>query len=167
MFSRDNDGNPKGATRLIKSVYNKALHEDNRWPLHEDTVQKTPNITVTRRANLLALHQKFLEDSIAAGLAAKGLEKLFAEKIQTSASMLSQIKSSRPIGDALARQIERRLAQNDGWLDAEHEYTIADPGEEAFIAMARNAWRSANAKQKKELKFIVKNLGSANSKSVD
>lgn len=63
------------------------------------------------------LHRRFLEEAIATGLPAKGLDQAFAQKIEVSPSMWSQIKSSRPIGDTLARQIERHCEVEIGWLD--------------------------------------------------
>ena len=116
-----------------------------------------PNITVARRRNALALHRRFLEEAVAAGLPAKGLDQAFAKKIEISPSMWSQIKSSRPIGDNLARQIERHCAVELGWLDEEDRPSeVPDAAEERFIAAAREAWRSANAKGKKELSGWLK-----------
>ncbi|SFP62012.1 hypothetical protein [Variovorax sp. 770b2] len=111
-----------------------------------------PNITVARRRNVLALHRRFLEGAVAAGLPAKGLDQSFAKKIEISPSMWSQIKSSRPIGDNLARQIERHCDVEAGWLDKEDRPSeVPDAAEDRFIAAARQAWRTANAKGKREL----------------
>ncbi|SDY06486.1 hypothetical protein SAMN05518854_101119 [Variovorax sp. YR266] len=116
-----------------------------------------PNITVARRRNALALHRRFLEEAVAAGLPAKGLDQAFAKKIEISPSMWSQIKSSRPIGDNLARQIERHCNVELGWLDKEDRPSeVPDAAEERFIAAAREAWRTANAKGKKELSGWLK-----------
>ncbi|SET15405.1 MULTISPECIES: hypothetical protein [unclassified Variovorax] len=116
-----------------------------------------PNITVARRRNALALHRRFLEEAVAAGLPAKGLDQAFAKKIEISPSMWSQIKSSRPIGDNLARQIERHCNVELGWLDKEDRPSeVPDAAEERFIAAARDAWRMANAKGKKELSGWLK-----------
>ncbi|RSZ46154.1 MULTISPECIES: hypothetical protein [unclassified Variovorax] len=116
-----------------------------------------PNTTVARRRNALALHRRFLEEAVAAGLPAKGLDQAFAKKIEISPSMWSQIKSSRPIGDNLARQIERHCDVEPGWLDKEDRPSeVPDAAEERFIAAAREAWRSANAKGKKELSGWLK-----------
>ncbi len=109
------------------------------------------NITITRRSNVIALHRRFLEQAIAAGLPAKGLDQLFAAKLEISASMWSQVKSSRPIGDTLARQIEAHCGQPLGWLDEEHASDAPDPAEERFIALARKTWREASAKEKRAL----------------
>lgn len=111
-----------------------------------------PQTTVTRRRNALLLHRRFLEEAIAAGLPAKGLDQAFAKKLEISPSMWSQIKSARPIGDTLARQIEQHCGVDAGWLDREDLAADApDPAEERFIAAARQAWRKANAKGKREL----------------
>ena len=116
-----------------------------------------PNITVARRRNALALHRRFLEEAIAAGLPAKGLDQAFAKKLEISPSMWSQIKSSRPIGDNLARQIERHCEVEPGWLDKEDRPSeVPDAAEERFIAAAREAWRAANAKGKRELSGWLK-----------
>ncbi|MFS2049501.1 hypothetical protein ACEN8K_11235 [Variovorax sp. CT11-76] len=89
---------------------------------------------------------------MAAGLPAKGLDQAFARKIEVSPSMWSQIKSARPIGDNLARQIERHCEVEAGWLDREDRPSeVPDEAEERFVAMAREAWRAANAKGKREL----------------
>jgi hypothetical protein len=116
-----------------------------------------PNTTVARRRNVLALHRRFLEGAIAAGLPAKGLDQSFAKKIEISPSMWSQIKSSRPIGDNLARQIERHCEVEVGWLDKEDRPSeVPDAAEERFVAAAREAWRAANAKGKRELSGWLK-----------
>ncbi|MGF6351948.1 hypothetical protein [Variovorax sp. W2I14] len=116
-----------------------------------------PNTTVARRRNVLALHRRFLEGAIAAGLPAKGLDQSFAKKIEISPSMWSQIKSARPIGDNLARQIERHCEVEPGWLDKEDRPSeVPDAAEERFIAAAREAWRTANAKGKRELSGWLK-----------
>ncbi|MDQ0069296.1 hypothetical protein J2W34_001070 [Variovorax boronicumulans] len=116
-----------------------------------------PNTTVARRRNVLALHRRFLEGAVAAGLPAKGLDQSFAKKIEISPSMWSQIKSARPIGDNLARQIERHCEVEPGWLDKEDRPSeVPDAAEERFIAAAREAWRTANAKGKRELSGWLK-----------
>ena len=44
-------------------------------------------------------------------------EQAFAAALEISPSMWSQITSSRPIGDTLARQLERHCGKPAGWLD--------------------------------------------------
>lgn len=110
------------------------------------------NITLVRRNNLLWLMQQFLKEAIAGGSSPKGLEQEFAAKLQISPSMLSQIKSSRPIGDTLARQVERLCGKAGNWLDEEHaQASLPSAREERFIELARQAWRRANAQGKREL----------------
>lgn len=113
----------------------------------------SPPLTVIRRTNVLALHRLFLEKEIAAGKPAKGLDQAFAASLEISPSMWSQIKSSRPIGDTLARQIERHARVDSGWLDAQHATQHPDPAEERFLALAREAWRRANAKGKRDMRL--------------
>ncbi|MFN9475673.1 hypothetical protein [Acidovorax sp.] len=112
-----------------------------------------PSPAIVRRTNVLALHRLFLEQQIAAGKPAKGLDQAFAASLEISPSMWSQIKSSRPIGNTLARQIERHARVDTGWLDTEHAAEHPDPAEERFLALAREAWRAANAKGKRELRL--------------
>ena len=118
-----------------------------------------PHTTITRRRNALLLHRSFLEEAIAAGLPAKGLDQAFAKKLEISPSMWSQIKSTRPIGDALARQIERHCAVDEGWLGVEREQQTPDAAEERFVALARQAWRAVNAKGKRELARALREAG--------
>ena len=91
--------------------------------------------TVFRRRNVLALFQAYAESAVATGAAPKGLEQAFAAHVEISPSMWSQIKSSRPIGDKLARQIEQH-----------------------FLALALQAWRASNAEGRKALKAQMRQL---------
>ena len=110
-----------------------------------------PNITVTRRHNVLALFQEFAAARLAAGEPAKGMEQAFAAHLQVSPSMWSQVKASRPISDKLARQVEALTRRKAGWLDEEHGPAMPDAAEERFIEAARAAWRAANAQGKREM----------------
>ena len=111
-----------------------------------------PNITATRRLNTLALYQEFLRERIAAGEAPKGLDQSFAARLEISPSMWSQVKTSRPIGDKLARQVEQHAGKPAGWLDQEHDdLQVTDPAEERFLKAAKTYWRCANSIQKRAL----------------
>jgi hypothetical protein len=90
------------------------------------------------------------------GSAPKGMEQLFAQSLQISPSMWSQIKSSRPIGDKLARQIEAACAQPAGWLDEAHEPQGLTPSELQFLSLALKAWRATNADGRKRLRQQMK-----------
>lgn len=91
-------------------------------------------------------------------MAPKGLEQAFAKQLEISPSMWSQIKSSRPIGDKMARQIEQHCEQPAGWLDEERENAGLSPAEQQFLALALKAWRSTNAVGRKALKLHLKGL---------
>lgn len=111
-----------------------------------------PNLTLVRRRNALALFQQFAEAQLAVGAPPKGLEQSFAAGMEISPSMWSQIKSARPIGDKLARQLENHAGKAVGWLDEEHAQEAApDPAEERFIASARQLWRASNARGRRDL----------------
>jgi hypothetical protein len=114
----------------------------------------SPNPTLVRRTNIQTLLHEFVRGCIEQGASPKGLEQEFAAQIQISPSMLSQIKGSRPIGDKLARQIEVLCGQPAFWLDIEHEESPVQAleAEEKFIALARDAWRAADGKAKRELR---------------
>lgn len=110
------------------------------------------NITVTRRQNSLALFQAYAEKALASGTSPKGMEQAFAATLQISPSMWSQIKSSRPIGDKLARQIESASAQPAGWLDQVRKDMAPSVAETAFLELALVAWRSTNSAGRKVLR---------------
>jgi hypothetical protein len=110
-----------------------------------------PNITLIRRSNVLHLFQAFAEKALAAGDTPKGLEQAFAASLQISPSMWSQIKSSRPIGDKLARQIEAHGRHAVGWLDVEHHSPAMTAAEQKFLALALQAWRAASREERKAL----------------
>ena len=111
------------------------------------------NITLTRRQNALILFQAFAERALAAGGSPKGLEQSFAASLQISPSMWSQIKSSRPIGDKLARQIEQLGRQPRGWLDAARDPSDAvSPAEKSFLELALAAWRASSRADRRALR---------------
>lgn len=110
------------------------------------------NTTLTRRQNALALFQDYAEKALAAGTSPKGLEQSFAATLQISPSMWSQIKSSRPIGDKLARQIESASGKPPGWLDEVHKEPVPSAAETAFLELALAAWRSTNSAGRKALR---------------
>jgi hypothetical protein len=115
------------------------------------------NVTTTRRRNMLALYQDYAREQLERGASAKGLEQAFAATLEISPSTWSQIKSSRPFGDKLARQIEKHAGKTDGWLDHEHpEFEVPDVAEERFLELARQAWRQANAKGRREITHLLK-----------
>jgi hypothetical protein len=120
--------------------------------------QHVPNTTVTRRQNALALFQDYAEKAMAAGAAPKGLEQAFAATLQVSPSMWSQIKSSRPIGDKLARQIETLRSKPAGWLDEARSATASTPAERAFADLALAAFRSTNSAGRKALREHLKSI---------
>jgi hypothetical protein len=114
------------------------------------------NITVTRRQNALLLFQAYAERALAAGASPKGLEQAFAATLQVSPSMWSQIKSSRPIGDKLARQIESACTRPAGWLDEACKDAAPSTAESAFLELALTAWRSTNVAGRKALREHLK-----------
>ncbi|MEZ5652890.1 MAG: hypothetical protein R3E87_20325 [Burkholderiaceae bacterium] len=114
------------------------------------------NPTLVRRRNVLSLFQSFAEKALAAGEPPKGLEQAFAASLQISPSMWSQIKSSRPIGDKLARQIERHSGRDSGWLDIERSSTMLTPAETSFLELALAAYRASNASGRRSLRQSMK-----------
>ena len=118
--------------------------------------------TRRRRVNALALFQAFSEKAMAAGAPPKGLEQAFAARIQVSPSMWSQIKSSRPIGDRLARQIEGHCGKPAGWLDQAHADDTPTPAERSFLELALAAYRATNAEGRRALRLQFKGLAARN-----
>lgn len=140
----------------VKSLYEEVNTRDNiaMSSLQEQHIES--NTTVIRRKRLLQLLQLFVQEQAALGVPPKGLEQSFAAVLQISPSLLSQIKKSRPIGDKLARQIERMCAEPAGWLDQDGvDLEGADPSEEEFLALARRAWRQANAREKRAIRRTI------------
>ena len=116
------------------------------------------NTTVTRRLNALALFQAYAKQALAAGASPKGLEQAFAATLEISPSMWSQIKSSRPIGDKLARQIEQHHGKPAGWLDQAREDTSPTVAEKALMELALAAWRSTNSAGRKSLRAHLESI---------
>ncbi len=120
-------------------------------------ISSAPNLSRTRRTNAVALFQRYAEIQMAQGISPKGLEQAFAASLEISPSLWSQIKSSRPIGDKLARQIEQHASKSALWLDQEYsEVHLPDAAQERFIALAREVWQQSNAKSKRELMQALK-----------
>lgn len=110
-----------------------------------------------RKVNLLSLFRTYAEGRIAAGALPRGLDSEFAEKLQISRSMWSQLKGSRTPGDKLARQIEHACGQPPGWLDEDHSGPTAPPteAEAAFLALALEAYRSTTAEGRRTLRQLI------------
>nr|WP_217283529.1 hypothetical protein [Aquabacterium terrae] len=106
------------------------------------------------------LFQHYAEEQMRAGVPPKGLEQAFARKLQISPSMWSQIKSSRSIGDKLARQIEAACGYAAGWLDEAREVSGPTAAELQFLALASKAWRATNADGRKRMKLLLKEIAS-------
>lgn len=145
---------------IVKSLYY-LVNTLRQWCCCQFVALRTSailnNITVTRRRNVLALFQSFAEEALAMGTPPKGLEQSFAQRLEISPSMWSQIKSSRPIGDKMARQIEQHCGKPLGWLDEERESAGLTPAEQQFLALALQAWRSTNSAGRKALRELLKN----------
>ena len=117
-----------------------------------------PDLTVHRRHNVQTLFQQFAEEQMRAGVAPKGLEQAFAQRLQISPSMWSQIKGSRPIGDKLARQIESACRQAPGWLDEARPGQGLTTSEKQFLVRALRAWRATDADGRRRLKAVLREL---------
>ncbi len=111
----------------------------------------------TRQTNLRILLKEFSQARIAAGGPTNGTEKAFAEQLQMSKSLLSQLKSSRNISDVIAKQIESCCKKTNGWL-SEARADVAPrpaPGEEVFVALARAKYRQLNSEARSRLKSLL------------
>jgi hypothetical protein len=120
-----------------------------------------PNVSVTRRLNLLALLQEFAENLVASGTTTKGIDQAFAQRIQVSPSMLSQMKAGRPIGNKTAAQVESLCKRPAGWLDMQHPDQKPSAAEDAFMDLARKVWRAQNAKDKRALNQLLRDFDKA------
>lgn len=70
----------------------------------------------------------------------------------------SQIKSARPIGDKLARQIEMLSDKPVGWLDEPRKDAAPTSVEAAFLELALAAWRATNSAGRKALREQLKSM---------
>jgi hypothetical protein len=115
------------------------------------------DLHAVRRENLLLLLREFSQARIASGEPTNGTEKAFAEQLQMSKSLLSQLKSSRNISDAIASQVETRLKKRSGWMSEERTEVLSRPapGEEAFLAIARAAYRAADRAERARLRALL------------
>lgn len=147
--------------RTVKTLYPAVNNRDNKKMLMSTTSHEPVNVTVNRRARLRELLGRFVQEQASQGVAPKGLEQAFASKLQISPSMLSQLKSSRPLGDKLARQIERACGVHAGWLDESERQDEPTAAEDAFVEVARLAWRASNAREKRELMRLLKDTASS------
>lgn len=123
-----------------------------------DATAAIPDITLVRRRNAQALFQAWAETAVAGGTAPKGLEQTFAASLQISPSMWSQLKSARPIGDKLARQIESLCGKSAGWLDEAREQAGLSAAEQQFIGLALAAWRASRPDARRALRAQLKSM---------
>ena len=106
---------------------------------------------VNRRLNLLHLLREFAQERLVSTGETAGTDALFAQTIGLSASGLSQIKTHRPIGSKVARQIEAHLGLEPLWLDAARQHpTAISPQQQKFERLARRLWSEGSARQKRE-----------------
>ena len=120
--------------------------------------RQVPNVTITRRQNALALFQAYAETALASGAPPKGLEQSFAATLQISPSMWSQIKTARPIGDKLARQIETHCGQAAGWLDEVHAEMPLTAAENALLELALAALRATKSSGRRALRSHLQKI---------
>lgn len=86
------------------------------------------------------------------------MEAAFATRLEISPSMWSQIKSARPIGDKLARQIEVHCGKPTGWLDEAKRAAPPDAGEAEVVKLALAAWRASNAPARRAMRACLKRI---------
>ena len=115
-----------------------------------------PDLSQVRRANAVTLFRQFAEVRMRAGIPPKGLEQAFAELLQVSPSLGSQLKRSRPIVEKRARQIVAACRLAHGWLDEDRPGDGLTPGEQQFLGLALAAWRRTDAAGRKRLKALVR-----------
>ncbi len=68
------------------------------------------------------------------------------------------MKSSRPIGAKLARQIESACGKPSGWLDELRKDAAPSAAEAAFLELALAAWRATNSAGRKALRDYLKSV---------
>lgn len=149
--------------RTVNSLYGAVNPRRQSRSILRTAQTQVADLTITRRRNVQVLFQAYAEKALAGGVSPKGLEQSFAATLQISPSMWSQIKSSRSIGDKLARQIERHQGRSAGWLDEARENDAVAPAEKAFLDLALKAWRATNGAGRKALRDRMKTVAAARS----
>jgi hypothetical protein len=106
-----------------------------------------------RRNNLRMLIAQHTQAQMAAGEGHMGAETSFATKLQVSKSLLSQLKSSRNISDAMAIQIERACKKPLGWLSVAHQ----DDGDslEVFTQALKQWWLHSTVEERREVMLLL------------
>jgi hypothetical protein len=126
-----------------------------------NTLQRLPNIdmpdlSLTRRRNLLLQFARFSQAEIAAGRS--GSAAAFSEKLGIHPTLLSKLRGAQAEGDArdvsdkLARQFEVRLGLAAGWLDQEQDGAPLTSAETSFLELALRAYRAADAPTRRALR---------------
>ena len=108
----------------------------------------------------MALFRGFQEQN--SQLPARGMLKLFAEKLELSDRYLSHLKNNRKnIGAGIARQSESRLRLPHGWMDNQHsQVEPSNELERNFMETALALYRSApNEAREMMLEFLKRRLG--------
>ncbi|PZP32815.1 MAG: hypothetical protein DI603_09015 [Roseateles depolymerans] len=114
------------------------------------------DVAQIRLDNAMRLFEEFVSATVkhpdAAAL--RGLERRFAERLQIQPSYWSQIKGrSRQIGERLARQFEQLCHKPPGWMDLEHDGTVASPQAAALQAPVQEG--SPSQPRDDDERFIV------------
>ena len=111
-----------------------------------------------KKAERTRLFKAYAEKALAGGAPPKGLEQAFAAMLHISPSMWSQIKSSRTVGDKLARQIETLCKKPAGWLDEAQVSVAPTPAEAAFLELALAAYRLTNSAGRKAMREQMRSV---------
>ena len=114
-----------------------------------------------RTENARALFIEFRNASITSGIEAFGISRAFADRVEVSPQVWSNIRSGRrAIGDALARRMECRLDKPEGWLDQAHTQLpeVRDAESVAFIDVARQAYCAADDETRRLLVDLLEGI---------
>ncbi len=103
------------------------------------------DVATTRHVNFLYLLKKFRDEH--SELPLRGILKMFAAHVGSSDKFFSHLKTNRkPIGAAVARQIETALSLPHGWMDVEHtDLEPRDFGERTFMESMITLYRTSPA----------------------
>lgn len=143
-----------GELESMVEEHGAALGNSDIAKLHLRRMSIEHNTTTARRHNALILFQEHLSQAVAQGHSAKGIEQSFAKTIQISPSLWSQIKTARPIGDKLARQMERLCDRPTGWLDQVHSSTQSleqQLAQQRFVQLALGIWNISSEPERKRI----------------
>lgn len=123
------------------------------------------NLAEIRRDNLIAMINEY-RDTVLKGVQ-RGAMTSFARYLDMNPVQVSQLKNgTAPIGNPLARQIEKKAGKPPLWMDDEHHLVdMGDPGQVDFFDVAMTLYRHSPENAKDALLKAMRDIVEKQNKS--